>query len=191
MSKLNRMKFAIAKHEHISTICELVNNAYRFSCEAGWTSEHDIVTGERISAQHVENLIQQDQAFFIIGLHDEDGIGATATIQACLHLARQNDRVEISTFAVRPALQNLGIGTQLLQYAEQFALENFDHIAEFSLRVISQRSELVAFYHRRHYRSLGDVAPYPLESGFGLPLVDNLSIETLIKPAGKLHAARQ
>ncbi|TXT32682.1 MAG: GCN5-like N-acetyltransferase [Rhodocyclaceae bacterium] len=82
--------------------------------------------------------------------------------------------------ATDPNHQMQGLGKQMLNCAEQHALEHFG-IASFKMSVLSSRSELIAFYERRGYTRTGKVTSYPASAGIGEPIVDELKVEILIK----------
>ena len=81
-------------------------------------------------------------------------------------------------FSVHPDWQKCGLGKYLLGYAETYA-QNAMGIRKFIMFVISQRSELIAFYQRRGYRLTGQVKSYPLY--LGVPRIDGLTIDYLEK----------
>jgi GNAT superfamily N-acetyltransferase len=59
-----------------------------------------------------------------------------------------------SQFGVIPELQGLGIGTALLKYAEQFALE--DGATELALDTVGEAHDLIEYYIRRGFRKVGE-----------------------------------
>jgi len=82
--------------------------------------------------------------------------------------------------AVSPPLQGCGIGKQLLQAAELAALEAWA-VNRFTMSVIPQRLELIAFYERRGYRRTGISKAFPENSELWTPKVDGLRLELLEK----------
>jgi len=79
-------------------------------------------------------------------------------------------------------LQNRGIGRQLLEAAERFAVAQWS-ARSMHLTVIQQRAELLAWYERRGYKRTGTCKPFPYgDERFGLPRRSDLVFEVLRKP---------
>lgn len=156
-------------------IADLVNRAYRpNSTEFGWTHEAKLVGGIRIAPNQVERLFSVDSAVLILlqGKH----------IVSCVNVVAEKSVALIGMLATEPRLQMSGLGKQMIEHAECFAREVFG-VKKFKMYVLSARTELIAFYERRGYVRTGEVHDYPLSAGVGTPLVDNLGIEALLKPA--------
>jgi ribosomal protein S18 acetylase RimI-like enzyme len=82
---------------------------------------------------------------------------------------------------IRPALQGQGLGRQLLDSAERWAVEQWASQA-MHMTVIVQRPELIAWYERRGYVRTGERMPFPYgDERFGLPRRDDLEFEVLRK----------
>jgi len=82
--------------------------------------------------------------------------------------------------ATEPSLQAQGLGKKMLSHAEQYAMAHFK-AKVFRMSVLSSRTELIAYYERRGYARTGEVEGYPISAGVGLPLVDGLQVEGLVK----------
>jgi GNAT superfamily N-acetyltransferase len=108
------------------------------------------------------------------------GVCADAAIVACVYLQNGASGVYIGMLATEPVRQALGLGKQMLLHAEEYAKAHFDARA-FRMSVLSSRPELIAFYERRGYVRKGDVEDFPVSAGVGVPLVDGLQLETLVK----------
>ena len=81
-------------------------------------------------------------------------------------------------FSVSPQLQGGGIGKQLLQAAEEFALDvNFTAIY---MSVISVRTELINWYKRHGYVETGERKPF-VEDGLTGKHLQPLEFMTLEK----------
>jgi ribosomal protein S18 acetylase RimI-like enzyme len=69
---------------------------------------------------------------------------------------------------VSPALQNSGIGKQLLQAAEAYA--RTQQCTSVVMSVISVRHELIQWYERHGYKKTGATKPFPADDRrFGIP----------------------
>ncbi|HAG94193.1 MAG: GNAT family N-acetyltransferase [Pseudomonadales bacterium] len=157
----------------------LINAAYRGKDDGAgrWTTEQHLVDGERITAQALVQLIQQNDSDLIVGF-------AGDRPRCCIAVKRLADAVEFGTYAVAPELQGQGCGKALLQYAEAYA-RDWHH--RFQVCVVSQNTALIDFYRRRGYRPSGDRLPYPVGQGVGTPKVAALTLTVLVKerqPAG-------
>lgn len=149
----------------------LINQAYRG--EQGWTKETDIVQGGRTSTDDVRALIQREDArLFVAKIHD--------VIAACICIEDKQEQAYIGTFAVNPAYQNQGLGQQMLDFAEQYVIEQLP-ANTLAMVVISQRTELIAYYQRRGYTRTGEQSDYPIHLNVGTPTVEGLTIECLKK----------
>ena len=157
--------------DHAEAIMELMNLSYRG--KEGWTKETDIVAGKRISLEDTKTLIQKDESRMLIA-------SIEGSVVACICLERKGDKVYIGSFAVAPAYQNMGIGKQVLSQAEEIAVNQMG-AKELVMVVISQRQELIEYYERRGYRRTGQTEKYPVYLNVGIPIVEGLTIEYLIK----------
>lgn len=170
-------QFRNAAEADCPLVCELVNAAYRPpEGNAGWTSETALVAGQRTSPAQLRALLQRPRSTLLLALC------AAGQIQGCVHIEAEQDDAHIGMLAVWPEQQGSGLGKQLLQQAEQWAIREFG-AQQLLLSVIQQRSELRAYYLRRGYQPNGKRYPYPLEAGAGVPFSDTLWIEELEKAA--------
>ena len=166
----------LANASDAPAIAELVNKAYRPEPgAAGWTDESHLLSGERISAIQVGEVVARRDSVILLGLKD-------STIVACVHVEKQDANSQIGMLAVHPRLQNAGIGKQMLAQAERHAIERFG-AKRFLLRVVTGRPDLVAYYQRRGYQPTGLAIDFPLAGGVGIPKVPDLKIELLEKPS--------
>lgn len=154
-------------------IATLVNRAYRPSVhEHGWTHEANLVSGQRTTEDQVLSLDCSRSSILVL-CQDTD-------IVACIHVKCGENSADIGMLATDPNHQMLGLGKQILNCAEQYALEHFG-ITTFKMSVLSSRTELIAFYERRGYARTGEVSSYPVSAGIGEPIVDGLQVEILVK----------
>jgi GNAT superfamily N-acetyltransferase len=154
----------------------LVNSAYRGeSSKAGWTTEADLLGGQRIDAGRILDAIGTPGNAIL--LREKDGAP-----EACVHLERVGDECYLGMLTVRPPAQGAGIGARLLEAAEQWAIDNWQSTA-VHMTVITQRVELIAWYERRGYTRTGETKPFPYgDERFGLPRRDDLSFVVMRKP---------
>lgn len=154
----------------------LVNSAYRGdSSRAGWTTEADLLGGQRIDIEGLTEMMVRPGN--VILLHERDLVPV-----ACVHLERTGEACYLGMLTIHPTLQGAGLGRQMLEAAECWAIEHWSS-RTMHMTVIAQRPELIAWYERRGYRRTGECKPFPYgDERFGLPRRDDLAFEVLSKP---------
>lgn len=167
--------FRHATLDDIPAIVALVQSAYRGDVSrAGWTTEADLLDGQRIDPDGVAEVISKPDSCVLL-LEGADGL------LACAHVEKRGDAGYFGMFAVRPGLQGQGVGRRVLTEAERIAREAW-RVTHMSMSVIDVRDELIAWYERCGYRRTGEHAPFPYgDERFGIPLRDDLRFETLRK----------
>ncbi|MDP3210015.1 GNAT family N-acetyltransferase [Methylotenera sp.] len=165
--------FRKATHTDAEKIATLVNKAYRPDLnERGWTHEAELVSGTRINAKQVAELIDSNGTILIAN----DG----NSIIGCVHIEPAELSCYIGMLATSPSLQNNGLGKQLLAAAEDFATMHYG-ATSYKISVLSSRPELLAFYERRGYQLTGTISPYPVDADVGQPRNLNLQVLDLQK----------
>jgi GNAT superfamily N-acetyltransferase len=158
------------------TLVALVNSAYRGdSSRAGWTTEADLIGGQRVDEEGLVETIGRPGN--VILLHELDHAPV-----ACVHLERTGEDCYLGMLTTRPAVQGEGLGRQMLEAAERWAIEHWSSQTMY-MTVIVQRIELIGWYERRGYRRTGERKAFPYgDERFGLPRRDDLAFEVLRKP---------
>jgi N-acetylglutamate synthase-like GNAT family acetyltransferase len=170
------MTFILAEKENANQISQLVNSCYRGeSAKKGWTSESDILGGQRTDPESIEILIESPNQYFLLAMEDSKMIGS-------LNLEKTSSEIcYFGMFAVDPNIQNAGVGKKMLQEAERFAKEIL-HCQKMEMSVISIRTELIDWYLRRGYHRTDEVRPFPMnDERFGIPKKDHLELVVLAK----------
>lgn len=167
--------FRPATHDDVPALVALIESAYRGDASrAGWTTEADILEGQRTDPEGVLAVIAAADSRLVAV---ENG----GELVACCQLEHRGEHAYFGMFAVRPTLQGSGLGKAVLAEAERFALEEWK-AAEMHMTVISAREELIAWYERRGYRRTGETSPFPYgDERFGVPTRDGLEFELLTK----------
>jgi GNAT superfamily N-acetyltransferase len=171
-------RFRAATTDDVPALVALVQSAYRGDASrAGWTTEADILDGQRTDPDAVTTAIEGPDSRILVA--DEAG-----ELLACCHLERRDGYTYFGMFAVNPVRQGAGLGKHVLAEAERFARDEW-HSGELHMTVISVREELIAWYVRRGYRRTGQMSPFPYgNERFGQPTRTDLEFELLVKKLG-------
>jgi ribosomal protein S18 acetylase RimI-like enzyme len=167
--------FRDATDADVDALVALIESAYRGdSSRAGWTTEADILQGQRTDPDGVLEVIKSPESRLLTV--EQDG-----RIIACCQLEHRGDHAYFGMFAVSPTLQGAGLGKTVMAEAERQVREAWG-VTEMHMTVISVRDDLIAWYERRGYRRTGKMSPFPYgEERFGIPQRDDLQFELLVK----------
>ncbi|WP_033278385.1 GNAT family N-acetyltransferase [Streptomyces sp. NRRL F-525] len=153
----------------------LIESAYRGDdSRAGWTTEADILEGQRTDPEGVLAVIKSPDSRLLVV--ERDG-----QVVACCQLEHRGEYAYFGMFAVSPQLQGGGLGKVIIAEAERTVRETWG-VREMHMTVISVRNDLIAWYERRGYRRTGRMTPFPYgDERFGIPQRDDLQFELLVK----------
>ena len=170
------LTFRDAVDSDVDALVALVESAYRGdSSRVGWTTEADILAGQRTDAEGVRAVVVAPDSRLLTV--ERDG-----ALVACCQLEHRGDHAYFGMFAVSPALQGGGLGKVIIAEAERTVREVWG-ATEMHMTVISVREDLIAWYERRGYRRTGRMTPFPYgDERFGVPQRDDLRFELLVKP---------
>lgn len=189
---MSTLRYRHATHDDIPALIALVTSAYRGEAsKQGWTTEADILDGQRIDADMLQADLAQPQSAILLA---EDAEGLVACAHIALEASESDDTdadkraAYFGMFSVSPTAQGGGIGKQVLSEAERFAREELG-CRRMRMTVIDCRDELIAFYERRGYRRTGIKKPFPYGNPrYGVPKRDDLRFEILEKPLQEPNA---
>ncbi|MFD9070444.1 GNAT family N-acetyltransferase [Streptomyces lasiicapitis] len=172
------LSFRDATETDVDALVALIESAYRGDdSRAGWTTEADILEGQRTDPEGVVAVIASPASKLLAV--ERDG-----TLVACCQLEHRGEHAYFGMFAVSPALQGAGLGKVIMAEAERTAREAWG-VREMHMTVISVRDELIAWYERRGYRRTGKMTPFPYgDERFGVPQRGDLQFELLVKEFG-------
>jgi ribosomal protein S18 acetylase RimI-like enzyme len=164
-----------AAESDVEALVALIESAYRGdSSRGGWTTEADILEGQRTDPQGVLDVITTPGSRLMAVERDGE-------IVACCQLEHRGEAAYFGMFAVRPGLQGAGLGRRIIAEAERSVRETWG-VTQMHMTVISVREDLIAWYERRGYRRTGRMTPFPYgDERFGLPQRDDLAFELLVK----------
>lgn len=157
------MDIKFAERKDVDEVVKLVNSAYRGEdAKAGWTTEAEILDGQRIDNEMYFELLDNENSKIILLLE-------AGKIVSCVNVEKQGDLAYIGMVTVSPLKQNHGLGSMALKAAEDFARSEAWNCVRAKMTVISIRSSLIEYYERRGYINTGKTEPFPSETKFGKP----------------------
>jgi ribosomal protein S18 acetylase RimI-like enzyme len=183
------LTFRNARLADVEAIVQLVESAYRGDASrAGWTTEADLLAGQRTARVAVASLPRDSDARLLLAHQAQELVGCVLVKRSDAHgapthgLAAASERVaHIGMFAVRPTLQSRGLGGALLAEAERVARAELG-VRRAEMTVIEQRRDLLPWYERRGYQRTGASEPVPDGNPrFGLPRRPDLRFLVLAK----------
>lgn len=172
---MHTLTFRTATADDVPALIELVTSAYRGDASrAGWTTEADILDGQRVDAEGILADIARPRSAILLAEH-------AGRLLACCHIADEDGHGYFGMFAVSPTAQGGGVGKQVMRQAERHVAAQW-RLATMQMTVIDCRDELIAFYERRGYARTGIKKPFPYgDERFGIPRRDDLRFEILEK----------
>lgn len=158
----------------VPAIVELVERAYRGEpSRAGWTTEAELLDGQRTDPSEVEDLIASRRSEILLAFDGQALVGSMA-------LTDEGEALYFGMFAVEPTAQSKGVGRAMLEEAERTG--RAADKARMRMTVIAQRTELIAWYARRGYAPTGAIETFPYGNPrFGRPKRDDLYFLVLEK----------
>lgn len=161
--------------DDVARIVALVESAYRGDASrAGWTTEADLLDGQRTDAADVRSCIERARSVILVA---EEG----GALRASAHVADEDGAGYFGMFAVDVTVQGRGVGRLVLDAAEALVRDQWA-LPVMRMTVIDVRAELIAYYERRGYRRTGIKKPFPYgDPRFGLPKRADLQFEVLEK----------
>jgi ribosomal protein S18 acetylase RimI-like enzyme len=170
-------RFASGSDDEVRAIVALVESAYRGpASRAGWTTEADLLDGQRTDADAVREIIGARPGGLLLAEEGTDLVG-------CCQLERRPaGAAYFGMFSVRPAGQGQGRGRAIVAEAERMARDEWA-ANRMTMTVIRQRGDLIAWYQRLGYRLTGETEPFPYgDERFGIPTRPDLEFVVLSKP---------
>ncbi len=156
------MSFTIAHTADLVSLSQFVNKAYRgATARLGWTHEADLLDGTRVDASLLSE--QMDRGVLLVLVHSDD------QLVGCYHFEMKDPQTAyVGMITVEPSRQGQGLGKKLLENA--FSRARHEGAQKITLTVMSDRSELIAYYGRRGFQLTGQQYPFDAtDDRYGLP----------------------
>jgi ribosomal protein S18 acetylase RimI-like enzyme len=174
------LRFRPAATTDVDAVVALVQSAYRGDASrAGWTTEADLIEGQRTDAAMVAETLDRSDARILLAEHPETG-----RLMACAEIAEYRGPGGggyFGMFAVDPALQGRGVGAAVLDEIERIVAHELGH-DRLVLVVISLRTEMIDLYARRGFIPTGEMHAFPYgDERYGRPVRDDLELLVMAK----------
>jgi GNAT superfamily N-acetyltransferase len=168
-----------------SSLHAIIHAAYR--TELSWTTEVDLVQGERISLPELQSVLARSKDPVFVATVVEESTGSNAPrVVGCVRAEWALNHPEtgltdeccmLGLLAVDPEFQSCGIGSALFDHAIQYAEEEWKCVRAV-LWVISQRLDIMEWYKRRGFAWTGEVKEFVLPE---LKLHKDVEFHVLVK----------
>jgi ribosomal protein S18 acetylase RimI-like enzyme len=167
--------FRMAAPTDAAELVTLVRSAYRGEASReGWTSEADLVSGDRIDEAQVLDAIERPGSMMLV-LDEDDGV------LACCRLEDRGDSVAFfGTFAVAPKAQGRGVGRRVMAEAERLVADAFG-ASVLEMTVLAQQTALILWYERLGFQRTGETRRFPADPRHAVPQRDDLYFVVLRK----------
>ena len=143
------MQISRAQLADAEAISRLVNHAFR--------TERFFIDEDRTGPDKVRELLQQGTFF----LAEDDGV-----LVGCVYAELRGERGYFGLLAVDPGKQGSGLGSRLMDAAEQYCRQASCQFMD--LTVVNLPRELPDFYRRRGYEESG-IEPFPAAARAKMP----------------------
>jgi len=175
MESFEHIVYSIAVPAQAEEICILVNSVYRGeNSKKGWTTEAYFLSGIRITAEKIKEIINTDNNVILTAIMNNKIIG-------CVHLEKTGNFCMLGLLSVSVNHQTFGVGKKIIIKSEEYAIQKFE-VNEMRMKVIGRRKELIDYYIRRGYSITGEKEDFkPGPDIYGEPTDGDLYFETLSK----------
>lgn len=144
------VRVRIAEPADAERIMTVINSAFRLV-------EEFFIDGDRIDIRSIQSLSGSGKFLLAEG----EGI-----VFGCVYVEAKSDRAYLGLLAVDPAHQQCGLGSLLMNAAEDYGRGLGCRFMD--IRIVNLRRELPAFYQKRGYVETG-TSPFPPDVETKLP----------------------
>jgi GNAT superfamily N-acetyltransferase len=168
------MSLRIATPGDAPAVAAVINAA--FGGTGGWTSEADLVHGDRTDADEIRRMICDADLVFVLLEH-------SGRISGCAYVKRMGgDEAYLGLLAVDPTAQGAGIGSRVIAEAERIASHEW-RCRRIALTTMTRhRPEMAVYYERRGYARTGRFEPLQRKDAEEKAKVRGLVREWMVKP---------
>lgn len=138
------MQLRLAEIVDAEAITRVINAAFK-------QAESFLIDRDRIDESSVRSLLEKGN--FLVA--DDQGL-----LVGCVYVEVRGERAYLGLLAVDPQRQKAGLGSKLMDAAEEFCTKAGCRFMD--LRIVNVRRELPDYYHRRGYVETG-IIPFPPE----------------------------
>jgi len=143
--------FVPITHDDVPGIVTLMNRAYRGAGAAGWSTQENYLSGDRITEDVLRADLLANPDASLLKWEDPEG----GPLLGCVWIEPLKDAVwYLGSLATDPTLQNSGLGKTLRSAAEQWVGERGGK--RIRMNVVNVRDALIAWYLRRGYHKTGE-----------------------------------
>ena len=132
----------VATPADAANITAIINAAFRIA-------EEFFIDGNRITQAEVEKLLEKG-SFLLAETGDQ--------LDGCVYVELRGERSYLGLLSVDPNRQQGGLGSLLMNAAENYCRERGSHFMD--ILIVNLREELPAFYRKRGYVENG-MTPFP------------------------------
>jgi len=140
--EVEAVQIRVADNRDAEAVTAVINSAFR-------KAESFFIDGDRIDLDSIRSLMEKGK--FLVA----DGEGALA---GCVYVELRGARAYLGLLAVDPKLQRSGLGSALMNAAEDHCRKSGCGFVD--LRTVDLRTDNRAFYSRRGYTEVG-TEPFP------------------------------
>lgn len=138
------IKIRTATNSDDEQITSVINAAFKIA-------EGFFVDGNRISREEVGQHLEK--GVFLVAENENE-------ITGCVYLEPRGERAYLGLLSVDPAIQQSGLGSQLMTAGEDYCREQGARFMD--IYIVNLRTELPAFYRKRGYVENG-TTPFPAD----------------------------
>lgn len=144
------LDFRLARSEEAPAVASVINAAFR-------KAESFFIDTNRIDLENVQTMMEKGN--FLIA-------GEPPMLAGCVYVEIRGERAYLGLLSVAPGQQQRGLGSLLMQAAEDYCARAGCKFID--LQIVNLRQELPSFYRRRGYVENG-TSPFPAEITTKIP----------------------
>jgi GNAT superfamily N-acetyltransferase len=180
------LNFRLATVEDAVPLERLINTAFRDDKTTQVFLSNDHAGIDVTDVQTIMAKIKQPDCAVLAATNPSTG----AIVAHCAVRKLDVNRAWFGMLAVDVSCQKLGVGSQVIAWAEQYARREWGS-PRMEFDVVNTRSELIAWYQHHGYQPTGETTPFPYDhhGDWKGVLRDDLCFVNLGKDLGEAPAA--